>query len=125
MFTYDERIVSDLHKDAFGYRPSQFWWEEWKLNTPEQKQREWDFLLRALERSMDDDARREAEAMAQFEATVTTLIESGAKDRETALRWYVDSLDLSEYDRAYGGSYVCFKVGLPYSMQTEFDGVLR
>lgn len=53
MYTYDEQIVSDLHKDAYGCRPSSFWWQCWQEASPEEKQAEWDDLLETLERTME------------------------------------------------------------------------
>jgi hypothetical protein len=107
--TYDENIVSDLHKDAFGFRPSQSWWEQWKSNTPAEKQAEWDSLIVAMEASCVEEKAREDRSVAIFENTVSGVLASGAKDRATALRW------LMEGSKADGDwEYFCFLNGLPY-----------
>ncbi|MEI6567945.1 MAG: hypothetical protein WCR20_14805 [Verrucomicrobiota bacterium] len=108
--TYDNDIVSDLHKDAFGFRPSQCWWEQWKSNTPAEKQAEWDSLIKAMEASCDEEKEREDRAVVAFEALVTKTINSGAKTREAALRWIMES---SRCDGDW--EYLCFTHGLPYS----------
>ena len=123
-YTFDSNIVSDLHKDAYGFRPSQYFWQNWESSTDAEKQVEWDRLLRALDAANKEEEAREAAAVSDFEARVQANIELGAVDREQAVMWIVDSLNLTEYDLAYGGSYVCYELGLPYRMQAEFDAVL-
>jgi hypothetical protein len=124
-YTFDADIVSDLHKDAYGFRPREGFWNHWNLSTMDEKQAIWDGLLRALEASIKEEEAREAIAVAQFESQVAKNIELGAPSREVAVRWIIDSLNLTEYDRAYGGSYICFELGLPYRMQAEFDAILK
>ena len=46
-YTLDESIVSDLHKDAFGYLPREWFWEQWDSYPPEDKQIVVNNLLRA------------------------------------------------------------------------------
>lgn len=48
-YTYSDREISDLHKDALGYRPDESWWAWWTVATPEEKQIEWDFLICRLQ----------------------------------------------------------------------------
>jgi hypothetical protein len=38
----------------------------------------------------------------------------GAPDRDTAILWIVDSLDLSDNDLWYGAEYVCHRLHLSY-----------
>lgn len=85
-YTFDSDIVSDLHKDAYGFRPSQGWWGQWKSNTDAEKQAEWDSLLVALDRANDEFRDQEARAVKAFEVLVTDTINTGAKTREVALR---------------------------------------
>lgn len=54
--TFDESIVSALHKDAYGYRPREWFWEQWDSYSHEEKQIVWDNLLRS---SRNDLAERE------------------------------------------------------------------
>lgn len=122
-YTYDESIFSDLHKDAYGFRPSSASYEAWAAMTPDEKQAEWDYLCAALERTMDEDARREAAAVERFEKRVMETMAVGAKDRATAIRWILEGMELSEMDYCYGGSYICFELGLPDSMKEEFNPI--
>lgn len=48
--TFDESIVSDLHKDAYGFRPSGDWWARWRGMDADSKQIEWEYMCREVER---------------------------------------------------------------------------
>jgi len=52
VWTFDGDIVSDLHKDAYGFRPSQTWWEIWDSCLDSEKQKIWDDLLESLKASI-------------------------------------------------------------------------
>ena len=49
MFTYSNDIISDLHKDVYGYRPREAFWADWDNCTPAEKQKTWDEYCNALE----------------------------------------------------------------------------
>ena len=117
MFTYDENTVSDLHKDARGFRPSSTFWEMWNECLPAGKQLVWDNLCRELDDTMAREKEKQRLAIAEFEYRVMEMIRWGAGDRKTAIRWIVDGLDC---DGDY--SYACYKLGLPYEMATELKG---
>jgi hypothetical protein len=108
-YTFDADTVSDLHKDTYGFRPSDLFWEEWIGSTDAQKQTIWDGLLRALDITMERDREAERVAIERFEALVRVNISAGAEDRETALRWI---MDVSSANGDW--EYLCFKHGLPY-----------
>lgn len=86
-YTFDESIVSDLHKDAYGFRPSQSWWAMWAAFNGDQKQAEWDHLIEVMNESMEMERLQTERALAEFKALVQKTIELGAGDEETALRW--------------------------------------
>ena len=91
MFTFDEQTISDLHKDARGFRPHAAFTEGWRQSDDENKQAIWDGLLRELDHVQAEEARREPEALADFELEVLRTIDLGAGDRKTALRWMTQS----------------------------------
>jgi len=123
-YTFDAQIVSDLHKDARGFRPREGWWATWNEAADDRKQVIWDNLLEELRCTMDEEARREAEALARFETRVTETLALGAGDRTTAIRWILQGMDLSETDLAYGADYVCWSLGLSYSQKGLFAEAL-
>ena len=109
-YTIDSDIVSDLHKDAYGYRPGEYWWGQWRANTDAEKQAEWDSLIVALGNANEEHRQREVSAIERFEVLVNNTIENGAKTRESALRWIMEA---STCDGDW--AYFCYKHGLPYS----------
>ena len=59
-YTFDEREVSDLHKDAYGFRPTSTFWQEWQLSDMDGKQALWDLMIEDL-RVADELYRDEAD----------------------------------------------------------------
>jgi len=124
-FTFDTSIVSDLHKDARGWRPREYFWETWEAASDEEKQEIWDGLCNELNLEMERERKAEKQAVAEFEKQIARNLSYGAADRQQAIRWIVESLDPSEIDLRYGGSWVCWELGLPYSMKDDFKEVCK
>ena len=125
MYTFDGNIVSDLHKDAYGFRPREYFWAEWNNSSDADKQHIWDHLLQDLEAAMDLEAQEQIAAINAFELEIATALEVGAQSREDAVRWIVQSLDLNDVDLMYGGSAICYRKGLPYKMAAIFDNAIN
>ena len=97
----------DMYKDAYGVRPRGVDTSTWTL---EQFDAEFEGLGVAIEQ--EEIARKAAETVAQhdFEMRVLSLLQTGAKDREMALRW------IHEAEGSNGDAeYLCFLLGLPFS----------
>ncbi len=91
MYCFDENTLSDLHKDARGFRPrSESFWNEWTTSTDDGKQSIWDGLVDELVRREEEEKEAEERAVVSFLAEMNQFIEYGAGDRETALRWMTD-----------------------------------
>lgn len=84
MYDFDDNIFSDLHKDAYGFRPRG---HEYYEALPARKQEIWVKVCKDLEAAQAEEARMEEEAVAEFKAQITKVIEAGAGNRITALRW--------------------------------------
>jgi hypothetical protein len=125
MYTFDETIVSDLHKDAYGYRPDAYFWEEWTQCGDDTRQAMWDNLLVELEQAREREAQEQIAAINAFELEIANALDVGARSREDAVRWIVQGLELSDIDMMYGGSYICFLKGLPYRMAAMFDNAIN
>jgi hypothetical protein len=119
-YTFDERIVSDLHKDARGYRPRELWWNMWSNYSDAEKQAEWDRLIRELNEEMESQRHAEAMAMIAMHQRVQGTMLLGAKDEVQALQWIMEAEEFSDFDLQYGPSYFCWKFNLPYSADKEF-----
>ena len=120
-FTFDENIVSDLHKDARGFRPTEYFWEEWHQCGDENRQAMWDSLLDELSYEMFSEAKRQLDAQRRFEKQVAVTIALGAGDRTTAIVWILDAEDFDASDAAYGGSSVCYHFGLWHRLAEQFE----
>ena len=109
---YDDEIYSDLHKDAYGCRPGEAGFAYWDSLTPDEKQRHCDSLVATMNEGERQREEFEKEAIARFEAKLADIIATGAKDRETAIRWIFEA----ENDQYVFGDpdFFCFNYGLPY-----------
>ena len=87
MYTYTTELFSDLHKDVYGYRPRGAAIEEWNSRTPRQKNELFNALCEELEEVTRDEKRQADRNLFEFTGLIMDMIELGAKDRETALRW--------------------------------------
>lgn len=119
-YTFDENIISDLHKDARGYRPRNVWWTYWSNCSDAEKQREWDGLIRELNEAMDRKRQAEAMAMIAMHQRIQGTMLLGAKDEVQALQWIMEAEEFDDNDLRYGSSYFCFHFNLPYSADKEF-----
>jgi len=119
MYTFDENIVSDLHKDARGFRPTEYFWEEWTQCGDDTRQAMWDNLCKELEETMDRERRLEAEAMIALHQRIQGTMLLGAKDEVQALKWIMEAEEFDDIDLRYGPSYFCYHFGLSYSAAKE------
>lgn len=110
-YTFDEDIVSDLHKDAYGFRPGKDFWELWENSTDDEKQAEWDYLIESCDRAIQEEQEQEKEAIERFEALVQKTIDSMVVSRETAIRRIMDA---SSAARTNDWDFLCWEHGLPY-----------
>jgi hypothetical protein len=97
----------DMYKDAHGIRPRGIDTSSW---TEEDFIKEFEYLGQLI--TQQEEARVEAEHMAsvKFEQRVLDLMEMGAEDRATAVRWIHEAEGTGGDDE-----YLCWTLGLPYS----------
>ena len=114
MYTFDDNTVSDLFKDVRGFRPSEYFWEEWTQAPADVKQMIWDNLCNELEDTMAAERAAEARALADFGQQIIDNINRGADTIETAIRWMLEAEQFTQHDLAYGADYVAWKFGLSY-----------
>ena len=117
-----EAIFWDAYKDAHGFRPRHM---NVAAMTEQELEAELEYLSKLIEEQ--ETARIEAEHLAacKFEQRVLDLIAMGAGDRETAIRWIVQSLNPHSTDLMYGGEWVCYELGLEYSLAPMFNNACR
>ena len=96
----------DMYKDAYGVRPRGIDTSTWS-----EADFEAEFVSLSKVIEAENKARLESEERAahDFEMRMLSLLQSGAKDREMALRWIHEAEGSNGDDE-----YLCFLVGLPY-----------
>ena len=120
-FDYDEQIVSCLHKDAWGYRPTQDWWSWWNAATDTQKQVEWDILLDQMEQSQSEETRMKEAALDNLNNKINMVKSLSSTPMSTydALRWLVQSESPDEFDLTYGASHFAYIWGIDFNSEYE------
>jgi len=113
-YTYDEMIVSDLYKEVNGVRPSQYWWSAWMTYTENKKQATWDALIIQNDSNIKSENTKKDYALGIFGDMITKNIALGAIDKITAIRWILQSENISKFDLAYGPDYVSYLFGMGY-----------
>ena len=93
-YTFDSRILSDLHKDAYGFRPSETFYREWDCLDDDGKQDLWNQLVDAVGDSIREEERYHNMAIAEFEGwvkqTMKIVVDS---TREDCIRMMHDAHD--------------------------------
>lgn len=101
-----ECIFWDAYKDAYGIRPRGV---DFKSYSEEELNEQIDYLEEVIKQNSEHRKEAEKRAISEFEALVARTIQTGAKNRETALRWIMEGSEC-------GGDweYLCYMNGLPY-----------
>jgi len=77
----------------------------------------YDGMLEDLDRATREQEAEQADAVKEFEASVTRTMETGSVDRETAIRWLRDA---EQDDQAkFDDDYFCYCNNLPYGYLKE------
>lgn len=112
--------LSDLHKEAFGFRPRGYDFDAMPNQELFNLADEWSLAAQA---TWDREAAEQAARDAEFETRIRSLVGMGASDRETAIRWILDGDDSFnlEYDSV---GYVCHCLGISYSYEAELKPIV-
>ena len=113
MYTFDDNIISDLHKDARGFRPDEYFWEEWTQSPDNVKQIIWDKLVVEMEESMAQQRADEARALAEFRKIIAAQMETCNCSWTTALEYLADA-EGDDADCEQGFDYFLWKYGIGY-----------
>ena len=109
-----ECYIYDAHKTAFGVKGRHYRFSEMSLR---ELKDEADYISRACDEQMELEARMEKEATERFEASVAEY-QKMAGSRKDAIRWVLQAEGLED-ERDPG--YICYSLGLPYTMEKEFS----
>jgi hypothetical protein len=109
-YTFDENTVSDLHKDAHGWRPREYFWAEWHAASNDGKQAIWEDLIDDLEDSNDREERQQKDAIAATEKRIQEILDTVVgSTRADAIR-YLDEA----YDTRGDINFLEYHLGVPY-----------
>jgi len=114
MYTFNSNIVSDLHKDARGFRPTENFWEEWDQCGDDNRQSMWDSLCRELEETMAAEQAAQEQALANFKTQIKEMRKLGAETTRQAIKWIFHAEKMDRYDLRYGADYVAYHFGMSY-----------
>lgn len=117
MYTFDENLFSDLHKDAYGFRPSISFWSVFATFNPEQKQALWDSMLADLDRSIKEDQEQTQIAIARFENRIDNLAHD-CTNRKRIVEWLMDAEDRKGDEEGFE-----FDNGLPFGYLKNMEYV--
>jgi hypothetical protein len=96
----------DMYKDAYGVRPRGI---DTTLWTEADFEREFVQLAKTIDANYTEQLAQEEVAMHDFEMRMLSLLQTGAKDREMAMRWIHEAEGSNGDDE-----YLCYLLGLPY-----------
>ena len=113
-YTFDSNVVSDLHKEAYGFRPGQGWWAAWNGMDDQGRQEEWDRLgAYADEEELREQAAQQR-AEQRWNLHIAQLMSMNGIDRATALRWDMQAMDCDG-----DAGYYCYRWGISYRNEDE------
>ena len=109
-----ECYIYDAHKTAFGVKGRHY---DFKAMSLQELKDEADYISKACDEQLELEAKMEKEATERFEASVAEY-QKMAGSRKDAIRWVLQAEGLED-ERDPG--YICYSLGLPYSMEKEFS----
>ena len=110
-YTFDETIISDLHKDAYGFRPREGFWNMWAAFNDDQKQVEWDRLIGVMDESMEQQRLEEESALKEFRKTLRKVMDTMNCSWNRAVEVLAEA---EGDDLSYDFDYFMWKQGLGF-----------
>lgn len=120
MYTFDGNIVSDLHKDARGYRPREYFWAEWNNSSDADKQHIWDRLIEELNESIAEERAQQEAGELAFVKMLDLAAAAGAQDFVQGIKWVIQAEQFDEWDLGYGADYFCFRFNMSYDVKNRY-----
>lgn len=120
MYTFDDNTVSDLHKDAYGSRPGEYFWAEWNNSSDDDKQHIWDKIIDNFNRSINEDAAREEAGELAFVKMLDLAAATGAQDFVQGIKWVIQAEQFDDVDLQYGADYFCYHFGMNYAAKNRY-----
>lgn len=90
--TYE--LISDLHKDTYGVRPSQSYLQAFYAKSPVEQEAEWQSLCVDLEHREAKSRTQEQRDLEVFEARIQGMVRDFNISEATAIRWDMDAFEV-------------------------------
>ena len=113
-FNYSNDLISDLHKDARGFRPKEYFWEEWNQLNDESKQCIWDTLISELEENNKINEGRERVALVSLRHRVAKTMKVFDCNWKVAMKILVEA-DGEDIDCPQGFGFFLFNNDIGYT----------
>jgi len=113
--TFDENLISDIHKDAYGYRPTSNFWQQWKSADDDGKQAIWDEVCEISDASIERERIEQKNREADFNNRILIIRDAMNNSREDAIRILICAEGLEEQFKFYGYDYIEYEFGLGYN----------
>ena len=84
-YTFENELVSDLHKDARNHRPTSGFMAMWNDLNDDQKQECWDNLIAEMKLSQEQEKASESAALSVFKTDLAMTMQTLMKDWKGAL----------------------------------------
>lgn len=124
MFTYSDDIISDLHKDARGFRPSEYFWEEWTQSPADIKQKIWDKLIEEMEYNQKEEARIEAANLVEFRKQVAATMKFCDCNWKKAVTFLADA-EGDDVDCDQDFDYFLWKQGIGFNDRAKIRKLFK
>lgn len=121
-YTFEDNLVSDLHKDARGYRPTESFFEMWNESSDDTKQDVWDMLLEEMEYNQKEEARVEADNLVKFRKLLRSVMDTTSCNWKVALRYLVDAENL---DVNFELDYFLWNQGLGFNDRNKISKLFK
>jgi len=108
-YSYDMDSFSDLHKEAYGFRPSESFWQWANAATPTQLQSRWDDLANSAKLRYQEQCDMEAAALVELQIQLDSTMREHGVSIVTAIRWLHDA-----HETNGDNHYLDYKLGVKY-----------
>ena len=106
--------ISDAHKDAYGFRPR----KDSSNMSDEQIDAWYDDVCADANRVFEEEIQQNVESMSAWNARLNKIMEMGAGDRITAIKW-----DMQAYNTTSADDY-CWEANIPFEAIGEIRSLL-
>ena len=118
-YTYSDELVSDLHKDAWGRRPSNSFWFHWNCGTEDAKQKIWDDLIDDMVKNDAEEAKAKKNNASKLVQRIREVCKLGAQNYRTAIKWILEADEL-EPDFQYDGDQLAWEYNIEFRHRKLF-----